>query len=1023
MHRRSQSHDSDDDKTDWNKFIKLRLNQTSMKNPSDDVLEESLLEQIRTYCASTMRNNIYNMNKTFEKLEDEGLAVKMENCKVLREDQRLGVTPIHNYSLLRCNKRLLNDTYKCQTSGYMLNFNSTVCIMSTSKCKNHKQIKKLFYNKKLQDCNPLDLHDILKTAEEDKVLVKGRVIETDAESLAIVFFCRADKLQAIVDEKSCFIIQHIDANIERKITSLIRHYKSKNKSQSLLNNINRFINDLPLDQGKPVDMENEFKFLKPVEPSPAPQTEPDQPGSNQLNEKPPEDIPQEPKEPEQVDVNREVATFEIETLVPWDLEWQAKQLEMQIDFFNQMLIQPPIQPTPPLDEYQNEDMDEDQYHYDHHDRSDRNRPPVKENRNAPSSISNRQNETEDLDSSSDRIIVKPPTPIPAIKPLPAPPQQKPIEVPKMPEKNRPPPQEPEIEDKIEQISPKQVPYNWFKTLNQRQQDAVKNSLGCDHFYLIQGPPGTGKSTTLLAIIDAIWKEDKSVMIVTQSDAALDHLLKSYANIGVKKKKSIRSPAEKKELIQRIQKRQSSICRFGYKWSVANSCKKYLFEDLVTKRYAESFDKNIPNEANKRRIVKEIQSMMRVVFTPLEAFYHKIHSNYLKDMKFDYCIFDEACQCRISESMMPLESVDKVIYAGDHKQLGVMANHPKASKDAKLSLFEKMLLKKDKLPPGSKEVFSMLNIQFRMNSELMDISRSIFYDDLLLDDEKAKSICLKDFEKVTRGSGLIPLDRPLMWIDNTLFESQPRKGQFINVYEQMIVARLLIELVCNMGVLPDQIGVICGYNNQRNFIVSLLNHVARHEKDKDRLKEIKVSTVDAFQGQEKEVIILATTRSNEKLSIGFLDEPKRFNVSVTRARRLLIVVGNFETLKNNNHYCKLYSLAAEKGGLLEAVIDVQNIKQKMINLDGNTARNSRPTAVSDESSKLHNPIQFDLALNGRLFEFGKQVFLSSKDINVKLAKQQPKLFKTNLSSQTPKNQPPLVEQPLPQNHNASKRQES
>jgi len=565
--------------------------------------------------------------------------------------------------------------------------------------------------------------------------------------------------------------------------------------------------------------------------------------------------------------------------------------------------------------------------------------------------------------------------------------------------------------------PKSIPYTWFNYLTPSQRESVMNSLTCDHFYLIHGPPGTGKSSTLLAIIDAIWKAEMTVMIVTKSDAGLDHLVRTYAKIGKNKKISSFTETEKNEFRERVHKRQSTMCRFGYTWTTAEDCKKYLFEDIFVKRYAQSFKIYQPNEANKSKIVKELLSNIRVIFTPLDVFYNNTQSNYLKDMKFDYCIIDEACQCRITESMMPLESVDRVIYAGDQKQLGVMTNHPNASADAKLSLFEKMISKIDKLPPNSKQVFSMLNIQFRMNSELMDISRSLFYDDLLQDDEKVKSICLRDFSKVVPGSGLIPLDRPLIWIDNPRFESQPRKGQFVNVYEQIIIAYLLIELVCNMGVLPDQIGVICGYNNQRNFIKTLLNHIAKHEKDKEPLRDIKVSTVDAFQGQEREVIIFATTRSNEGLSIGFLDKAKRFNVSVTRARRLLIVVGNIETLKKDNHYCKLYNLAAEKGGLLEAVVNVEDTKQKMISLDGNQARNQKSSVVIDEGSKLHNPIQFDLALNGRLYNFGKQVFLSSKDFNVKFAKQHPKLLNQKGPSPPSNNQAALIQQPLPQNQNS------
>ena len=541
-----------------------------------------------------------------------------------------------------------------------------------------------------------------------------------------------------------------------------------------------------------------------------------------------------------------------------------------------------------------------------------------------------------------------------------------------------------------------VPYTWFKNLTLRQAEAVKNSLtlSSGQFYLIQGPPGTGKSATLLAIIDGIWKVGKNAIVVTESDSALDHLLKLFVEIGVRKKfSSSLSRLEKEKVMERIKKRQSEVCRFGQKWTTTQECQRFLFEELVRKRYVQKdFDENLSHQAKKRKISKEVLKNKKIVFTTLRAFENQTQRSYLQDMKFDYCIFDEACQCNLSNSEKSLDIAQRLILAGDQKQLGVNETHPKASANSKLSLFEKMVLQKDKLPPGSKKVFSMLDLQFRMNSELMDISRNLFYDGQLKDEEKVKSICLKDLEKLSAGTKLIPLDRPLIWIDNPRFESVPRKTQYVNVYEQMIIAKLVIELVCHMKVQPDQIGVICGYNNQRNYVKTLLKNIEREELHNSGLTEIKISTIDSFQGQEREVIIFATTRSNENQSIGFLSDPKRFNVSVTRAKRLLIVIGNIETLKMNNHYCRLYSQAGEKGGLFEGIVDIEKIKQKMIQLEGKSAGKQRSRQRSNESTNLYNPKQFDLALNGRLYQFGKQVITRTSDLKVTLTKQQPKLLK-------------------------------
>ncbi len=246
MNLQSEYYESNSEKTDWIKLIRIRLDQTSMGNPSDDVLEESQLEQIRNDCATTLINNICSMCKSFHILENDGLAVMLESPKVVKEDLRLGITAIHNYSLLRTTKRFLSDVYECQTSGYRINFNSSVCIMSAGKSKNHKLMKRLFNSKKLQSCNPLDLNEIFMAAEPERVLVKGRVIETDAESLAIVFFCRAERLEEFIAEKTNFIIQLFDANIERRITSLIKLYKQKKIPQSLWKNIDNLLKEKPI---------------------------------------------------------------------------------------------------------------------------------------------------------------------------------------------------------------------------------------------------------------------------------------------------------------------------------------------------------------------------------------------------------------------------------------------------------------------------------------------------------------------------------------------------------------------------------------------------------------------------------------------------------------------------------------------------------------------------------------------------------------------------------------------------------
>ena len=977
----------------------------SENRPGATALEEIealTLDYVKSEEADTLKENLQTFYKNFNELEDDGHAIDIVKPEIEAFNFKLGVTDSNRQSVLHCIKRVLPDEFTSQTSGYLLKFNTPVCIMADVDSSNQKMIAKLYKKDKFKSSNPADLDELVNDAERERVLVKGKVLETDADSISIVFDCKSRVLENIIhDNKNCFITKYVDAHMRKRLQTLYDFMNSDHKPQSLTSRLCAILEDRKPKQIEPVLMDEDFPFLE-EDPSKQQPNPPDvQITVVQTEDKnlPTKDKPKNPED-----------NGGQTNLVPWNTNWEPKH-----DILIVTPPMPPENPAPYFFPFQ-DDLDEESYF---NERSTLNplNPFYEENSywnnrfgpsQYPDSILPMPNQhskkfLQEINPNNRRNTAwREPIPqLPETDLYSDESDSESLESSKVASSNQPKPidlvlftmtQNKDESSKTAAQKKDSIKFTWFKHLTAAQKEAVINAISCQHQYLIHGPPGTGKSSTLLAIIDAVWKAKLRVMIVTESNKALDHLLTEYVNLGMAKARRMKSCQEKTERLAVIEHRRASVCRFGNKWLTANENRRYLFEEIKHKKLKDLDPNYRRNHDTQNQICKEIIRNSRVVFTTINVFHDGNKRNYLQDMKFDYCIMDEACQTIPIDSLMPLNPVKRVVWAGDHKQLGVKINSMAVKKYLEVSFFEMMLSKKEELATDGSPVYSLLNRQFRMHSELMDTSRKLFYDNLLEDDDSVKGITLSDLRFVEPGNHLIPLDRPLIWIDNSHLESEPRKRQTINVFEQMIVARLLIELICHMKVQPDQIGVICAYHNQKNFIVTLLKHIAINEKDKQALRRVTVSTVDAFQGSEKEVIILATTRSNDSADIGFLEDPRRFNVSITRAKRLLVVVGNFETLKINLNFRELYSLAAEKGGLFEADSNVEKVRERMFELEKKAARGNKKNTWSEETSKLNDTHQFLLALNGWLLKFGRDVFYSSKDIKVQFVKQLPKVIK-------------------------------
>lgn len=255
--------------------------------------------------------------------------------------------------------------------------------------------------------------------------------------------------------------------------------------------------------------------------------------------------------------------------------------------------------------------------------------------------------------------------------------------------------------------------------------------------------------------------------------------------------------------------------------------------------------------------------------------------------------DEAAQALEAACWIPLQRVDRVILAGDHQQLPPTIKSPEAMRAGLgRTLMEQVAQRKP-------EVVRLLRVQYRMNEALMRFSSEWFYHGLL---EAAP--------EVRHRSLLDDVDDPLVWIDTPTEAAEQFVGSSygrINKTEASLTLQALHHYVERIGrhrLIAERVdfSIISPYRAQVQYLRNLVRH---DEMLRPLRKQITVNTVDAFQGQERDVVMVSLVRSNEQGQIGFLSDLRRMNVAITRARFKLIILGSKDTLCQHKFYKKLF----------------------------------------------------------------------------------------------------------------------
>ena len=424
-----------------------------------------------------------------------------------------------------------------------------------------------------------------------------------------------------------------------------------------------------------------------------------------------------------------------------------------------------------------------------------------------------------------------------------------------------------------------LPKKWsapgLPDLNNSQVEAIRSCLQMP-LSLIQGPPGTGKTVTSATVIYHLSKlTGNQVLVCAPSNVAVDQLCERIHRTGLK---VVRLTAKSREDVE------SSVSFLS------------LHEQV---RMAEH-NSELVKLSQLKNDVGELSSQDEKKFKQLtKAAEREILANAdvvcctcvgagdprLAKMKFRNVLIDESTQSAEPECMIPLVlGCKQVVLVGDHRQLGPVIMNKKAAKAGlNQSLFER-LVNNGRHP-------AMLNTQYRMHPCLSEFPSNMFYGGHLQNGVTAETRLRKDVDFPW------PLpEMPMMFWTNLGQEEISASGtSYLNRTEASNVEKAISRFF-KAGVKPADIGVITPYEGQRSYIVTTMQNSGSYKKE--LYKEVEVASVDAFQGREKDFIVLSCVRSNLNQGIGFLSDPRRLNVALTRAKYGLVILGNPKILSKN-----------------------------------------------------------------------------------------------------------------------------
>ncbi|KAJ8517197.1 hypothetical protein ONZ45_g5573 [Pleurotus djamor] len=471
--------------------------------------------------------------------------------------------------------------------------------------------------------------------------------------------------------------------------------------------------------------------------------------------------------------------------------------------------------------------------------------------------------------------------------------------------------------------PKRFSAPGLPELNHSQMYAVKSVLQ-KPLSLIQGPPGTGKTVTSASIVYHLAKMNPGqVLVCAPSNVAVDQLTEKIHATGLK---VVRLTAKSREALD------SSVSFLTLHQQVANNTTHVELQKLIQLKN----EQGELSSGDERKYKTLIRICEKEILTKADVICCTCVGSgdpRLNKLKFRTVLIDEATQAAEPECMIPLVlGCKQVVLVGDHQQLGpVIMNKKAARAGLTQSLFERLVLL------GNRPI--RLQVQYRMHPCLSEFPSNMFYEGTLQNGVTAP-------ERLRRNVDFpwpVP-DTPMFFYQNLGQEEISSSGtSFLNRTEASNVEKIVTKFF-KSGVVPNQIGVVTPYEGQRSYIVNYMQFNGALKKD--LYKEIEVASVDAFQGREKDYIILSCVRSNEHQGIGFLNDPRRLNVALTRAKYGVVILGNPKVLSKHPLWHYLLTHYKEKNCLVEGALN--NLQPSMIQF----SKPRRSLAKSMEQFRRH-----------------------------------------------------------------------
>lgn len=453
------------------------------------------------------------------------------------------------------------------------------------------------------------------------------------------------------------------------------------------------------------------------------------------------------------------------------------------------------------------------------------------------------------------------------------------------------------------------------TLNLSQWKALEKILTAEDVGNIHGPPGTGKTTTLVQAIKLTVEKEKQVLVCAPSNAAVDLLAEKLSQQGLRVLRIGHPARVTEQSLSKTLDAQIAMHEYYKELRVLRK-KMQQLRDMAFK-YKRDFGYS---ERQQRKLLLQEAKAMKADADVLEFYIVNdllnnsdvitctlvgAANHTLRGKRYKTVFIDEAGQALEPACWIPILRAERVIFAGDHCQLPPTIKSIEAAREGLAqTLFEKCI-------QHQPQTASMLQVQYRMHEDIMRFPSRYFYHDELIAHETVQRHAI---EKPGDDGEMVALP-PIDFIDTagcgfTEAQDSETLSRF-NDEEAQLLIRQLEKLIREVGSedWTHTIGIITPYSAQ----VERLAKLAEASEELSTLaRYISINTVDAFQGQERDIIAISFVRSNEKSEVGFLSDIRRTNVAITRARKKLIMVGDSATLGTHSFYLELLDYVQQKG---------------------------------------------------------------------------------------------------------------